>query len=74
MTLDTNNAEYPGSVVWQRKSGFVIPFYTYQLVQILDGDGNKIQPAYEKFVNYMTTGEGADSDAPGYVYYHTDSA
>lgn len=71
MDLLDDDSEFPNSVVWKRKSGTCwLPLYTYKLVQILDEDGQKIEPAFTKFVTYMKEGGGKDSE--GFTYYHGD--
>jgi hypothetical protein len=50
--------DYPGSIVWSRRSyccGIDTCFsYVYKIVQVIDGQGNKIQPAYDEFEEYVS--------------------
>lgn len=60
LLTDPNNpdvARYVGSVVWQRRSSFFFGMikpedssFVYNVVQIIDGNGTPIQPAYDEFV------------------------
>jgi len=65
-TETKDDDQYPNSVVWIRPSfmfGDEIKAAQYALVQVLDGEGNKVEPAYSDFV--------AQQEAMGDVFYHT---
>lgn len=53
-----SHSTYPNSVVWGRPSS-VLGFEGgyYDLVQVIDGDGNKLQPAYNAWVAYCGSSE-----------------
>lgn len=39
--------QFPGSVIWERSTLFLSLFpFVYPAIQIVDGNGNKIEPAY----------------------------
>jgi len=62
---------YPGSVVWDRRS-FVagdneVTSSRYDLVQVVDGTGSPIQPAYDMWIAYQES--AAAGDIPGTLYY-----
>lgn len=53
---------YPGSTIWRRQSLlffglFEIPSasFNYDVVQIINGDGNPIEPAYGEWVEWVKT-------------------
>lgn len=56
MRLDRKGevTSYPGSTVWIRDSGMfgTTEGYRYDLVQIIDGEGNKLEPAFSEWVEY----------------------
>ena len=66
MTLvtDSNNEVqrmYPNSYIWQRDTflGFDLLSFSYHSIQILDGKGNPLEPAYSDWLktsktNYIT--------------------
>jgi hypothetical protein len=63
-------AGYSGSIVWDRISsafGQDIDSARYLAVQVVDGDSNPIQPAYDQWVAYMA-GSAAGS-SPGQIHY-----
>lgn len=68
MTL-ASNPSYPNSVVWTRNTyalGIEIESSRYDLVQILDKDGTKIEPAYGAML------ESCDANGvAGELFYHT---
>jgi len=48
------NDQFPTSVVWNRPSTFLGMYAKsqfYQIVQVIDGEGNKLEPAYSTWVN-----------------------
>lgn len=61
---------YPGSVVWRRRTYLLasISTFPYHLVQVVDEDGNRIQPAWDQFVEYQQSAEAGDT--PGLIYHH----
>jgi len=62
---------YPGSVVWERKSyvfGFEQTSSRYNVVQVVDENGNRIEEAWKKFVAYQNS--SVAGDAPGTLFYH----
>ncbi|CAK0853111.1 unnamed protein product [Prorocentrum cordatum] len=61
--------EYPGSVIWLRPS-FVLgkEVNEYTLVQVMNGAGERIEPAWSKFVEYQNS--DAAGAKPGVVFYH----
>ena len=62
--------KYKNSVVWQRDSylfGVNATSATYDLVQVVDGEGNRLEPAWSDFVAYQKTAEcGA---TPGSIWF-----
>merc|ERR1711972_349455 len=45
--------KYPSSVEWARDSGLLgFKGHRYDLVQVIDGDGKKLQPAFNEWVSY----------------------
>lgn len=63
-----SHPRYSNSVVWERPSRFAgYELSSYTVIQVMDEDGNAIQPAYDDWVSYNqheTTG-----DTPGTVFY-----
>merc|ERR1719405_324979 len=60
---------FPGSKVWKRVSAALgKEGYEYALVQVIDGSGERIEPAWSKFTNYQSSTEAGTS--PGTVFYH----
>mmetsp|Transcript_108923 Transcript_108923/g.347747 ORF Transcript_108923/g.347747 Transcript_108923/m.347747 type:complete len:377 (-) Transcript_108923:268-1398(-) len=60
---------YPGSVVWRRDTAFAgmdANSLDYKCVQIIDESGQRIQPAFSKFVEYQ---ESSERTEPGVLYY-----
>lgn len=65
------HTKYSESVVWLRESavlGQAVASKDYDLVQVMDARGNKIQPAFDDWVAYCESGETGSS--PGQVFYH----
>lgn len=63
-------AGFGGSVVWDRISALAgqdVESARYLAVQIVDGDANPIEPAYSKWVAYMSSSEAGNS--PGKIHY-----
>jgi len=59
---------WPGSVVWKRQSKlFGISGGEYDLVQVMKGDGMRIEPAWSDFVNYQNSQETGGT--PGMLFY-----
>jgi len=64
---------YPGSVVWERRSymfGIELTSSRYNMVQVVDENGNRIEEAWNQFVEYQDS--SAAGDEPGTLYYHGD--
>jgi hypothetical protein len=61
--------DYPGSIIWLRPS-FVFgeKANEYALVQVINGAGERIEPAWSKFVEYQNS--DASGSKPGAVFYH----
>jgi len=62
---------YSGSVCWERKSylfGRELESSRYDLVQVVDENGNRIEEAWKKFVAYQNS--TVAGDAPGTLFYH----
>mmetsp|Transcript_108924 Transcript_108924/g.347749 ORF Transcript_108924/g.347749 Transcript_108924/m.347749 type:complete len:381 (-) Transcript_108924:62-1204(-) len=60
---------YPGSVVWRRDTAFAgmnAKSVEYMVVQIIDESGQRIQPAFSKFLGYQ---ESSERSEPGVLYY-----
>merc|ERR1712232_87718 len=61
--------EYPGSVIWMRPSfAFGKQVNEYTLVQVMNGKGERIEPAWSKFAEYQNS--DAAGSKPGVVFYH----
>ena len=64
------NRDYPSSVVWRRVThalGREVTSEQYDLVQILDGDGNRLQPAFFEYTAVMKTRYCGTT--PGVIHY-----
>jgi len=62
---------YPNSVIWGRPSsvvGISLSSSYYELVQIMDGAGNPIEPAFSNWTAYCAT--TATGGTPGQIHYH----
>jgi len=61
---------YNGSVFWSRSTYLFKAwrFSHYDLVQVVDEDGNRIEPAWSKFVAYQESASAGKS--PGILYHH----
>lgn len=72
---DDKRGKYNTSVVWGRPSaifGIEVGSAYYDLVQIIDGDGKKLYPAYSDWLEYCQD-EGATpqtGSTPGKIHYH----
>jgi hypothetical protein len=72
---DDKRGKYNTSVVWGRPSavfGIEVGSAYYDLVQIIDGNGKKLEPAYSDWLAYCKD-EGATpqtGSTPGKIYYH----
>lgn len=63
---------YKNSLVFRRDSyiaGSEIDSAQYDLVQVIDGNGNKLQPAFSDWLSYCESDETGAS--PGTFYYNT---
>jgi len=70
--LEDGDPEYPNSVVWRRPSavfGIEIKKKEYLLVQVMDGTGTRIEPAWSKFVEYENS-EKMSGTSPGRIWYY----
>lgn len=64
-------ANWSGSAVWGRPSSVVgqqVKSKTYLLVQVVDGKGKPIQPAFDKWVKFCGSPETGES--AGEIHYH----
>merc|ERR1711862_664060 len=64
--------EYPGSKVWLRQTiaAGVNVGHDYNLVQVVNGNRQKIEPAWSKFATFMNTSEAGWT--PGWMWYKSD--
>lgn len=73
MTLyDTEHPTYASSVVWKRNSavaGQEITSKYYELVQVVNGAGVKLQPPFDEWVAYC--GAPEQGDTAGSIWYHS---
>lgn len=63
--------DYPGSKIWRRRTSAQngsVDLFPYDLTQIVDEDGNRIQPAWDAFVQYQQSEVAGTS--PGILHYH----
>jgi len=70
MTLSPagTHAKYPNSVVWGRPSKLLgISGAYYELTQVIDGEGNKLEPAYSDWLKFCASSESGNSE--GYMHY-----
>lgn len=69
LVTDPNDPEkqrYPNSVVWLRESTTLgNPGTSFYATQVVDGNGNRLQPAYDDWLLYQSTRE----TSPGVNYY-----
>jgi hypothetical protein len=64
-----SHSAYPESVVWGRPSAvFGFEGGYYDLVQVIDGDGNRIEPAFSDWVTYCEDASLTGS-TPGEFHY-----
>lgn len=74
MELETPEASaelgFPGSVMWRRRTYWfnLIGMFPYHMVQIVDEYGNRIEPAWSKFVEYQESTVAGDKS--GLLYHH----
>lgn len=65
-----SHTRYRDSVVWGRPSSvFGFEGGYYDLVQVVDGNGQRIEPAYSDFVRYCGN-EDETGSSPGRMHYH----
>lgn len=73
MQLMEKDDEYPGSIVWQRKSFFAgseAVGSRYKLIQIIDEKGERLEPAFSKWVEYQNSVSAGDAaKEPGKIWY-----
>jgi len=61
--------QFPGSVIGKRHSyAFGKLINEYALVQVINGAGERIEPAWSKFVEYQKS--KAAGETPGEIFYH----
>jgi len=67
--------QYPGSVIWNRRSELFgsITLLNYNAIQIIDGSGNRIEPAYSEWVKYQQSSEAGSSPNWNYFDYLAES-
>jgi len=63
--MPKGNPEYPGSLVWSRNSSIWMD--DYKFVQVMNGRGEKIEPAWSSFVLYEK--DPKNRDYPGWMFY-----
>jgi len=65
---EEGDEQYPGSVIWRRPN-FTLGqnVYEYALIQVIDENGNRIQPAWDKFVEYQSSAVAGNT--PGKIFY-----
>lgn len=69
-TADSTCTCYPNSITWARPSAILgLSGGYYELVQVIDADGVKVQPAFDDWVAYCEDGSKT-GDSPGYMWYH----
>lgn len=71
MTFKSEGApEYPGCPAWSRTSevlGSPTPDHDYHAIQVIDGDGKKLEPAWSAWKKAMDSKEAGDS--PGRFWF-----
>jgi len=76
-TMDlADDPEFPESVVWHRHTTvgpFKVKKGTYKLIQVIDGKGKRIFPAWSKFVEYQKTSAGSPNPE-GIIWYRAESS
>lgn len=68
--MKDGDERFPGSVCWRRPSSILGQEFKsaeYILVQIIDGAGQRIEPAWSKFVDYQKS--AATGKSPGQIFY-----
>jgi len=68
---EASDLGYPGSIVWERRSyafGVEITSSRYNMVQVVDEDGKRIEPAWSTFAAYQKSSNAGDQ--PGEFFYH----
>jgi len=69
MELDEGNDKYPGSVCWKRLSSILgVQVNQYDLVQVMDEAGQRIEPAWSAMAAYQRSEVAGES--PGLLWYH----
>lgn len=71
--LDNNETEYPNSVVWLRKSyllGSEVVSRRYMVIQVIDENGKRIEPAWSKFVDHQQN--NSVGDPHGKLWFYGD--
>jgi len=63
--LEAGHQDFPGSIAWRRPSKIGgVEVNEYILVQVIDEHGDRIEPAWSKFVDYQNAGH-----SPGAIFY-----
>jgi hypothetical protein len=66
--LQTPHPKYPSSVVWERPSRVLgQEVSSYEVIQVMDEDGNKLEPAFSDWVAYNKL--PATGNTPDVIYY-----
>lgn len=64
-----NSSRYQTSVVWARPSEiFGVEGGYYDLVQVIDGEGNRLEPAFSDWLGYCND-EQQTGSTPGRIWY-----
>lgn len=70
--VEGGDERWQGSVVWRRPSEILGKKAEYALVQIMTGDGTRIEPAWSEFVKYQNSAEAGPD--PGKIFYREISS
>ena len=66
MTLVTNDQDKPqgreNSVIWQRNTRSIFSNDTYPFTQVIDREGNPIEPAYSEWIEWEATRQDFNGD------------
>jgi len=67
---DATAAGFPSSIVWDRVSAVgdqAVDSARYALVQVVDGNGSPIEPAYSQWVSHQSSADAGST--PGKIHY-----
>jgi hypothetical protein len=69
---DPRRKQYPGSFVWLRNTTFfgINAGHDYLLVQVMDGLGSRIEPAWSSFAAYENS--STTGNYPGWIFYKSN--